>query len=203
MSTYLRGVEMPLPEGERLLWQGSPNWKALAIHAFHVRKIAIYFGLLLIVAAIAARGAPDAARQFRSSAMWLTLGGVTAVAFVGLVAKLAARTTLYAITERRLVMKIGIALPVVLNVPLRVIDSIAMKRYPSGHGNVAIRLEGDVRVAFAVLWPHARAWHLRHPQPLLRDVDDVAAVASVLDGAVRATLEPEVELIETSSGHAA
>ncbi|MFN6997976.1 MAG: molybdenum cofactor biosynthesis protein MoaE [Aquincola tertiaricarbonis] len=30
-----------------MLWQGSPQWAALAISAFHVRKVAIYFALIL------------------------------------------------------------------------------------------------------------------------------------------------------------
>jgi hypothetical protein len=57
-----------------------------------------------------------------------------------------------------------------------------------------------------VLWPHARPFRLRHPEPLLRAIDDVAAVAAILERALRATLP---ELASTSapatatSGHAA
>jgi len=43
------GLPAPLPQGETVLWQGSPDWRQLALHAFHVRKIAIYFGLMLAV----------------------------------------------------------------------------------------------------------------------------------------------------------
>ena len=41
------GLPEPLPAGERLLWQGSPAWRALAADALHWRKIALYFVLLL------------------------------------------------------------------------------------------------------------------------------------------------------------
>ena len=35
------GLPADLPEGERLLWQGSPAWMSLAVRAFHIRKVAI------------------------------------------------------------------------------------------------------------------------------------------------------------------
>jgi len=40
------GLPEDLPTGERLLWQGAPDWKLLAVRVFHVRAIAIYFALL-------------------------------------------------------------------------------------------------------------------------------------------------------------
>ena len=46
------GLPSALPKGERVVWQGAPDWKRLAIHAFHVRKVALYFALMLAVQAI-------------------------------------------------------------------------------------------------------------------------------------------------------
>jgi len=46
------GLPSALPAGERVVWQGAPNWKRLAIHAFHVRKVALYFAFMLAVQAI-------------------------------------------------------------------------------------------------------------------------------------------------------
>ena len=89
MTTYLQGVEVPLPEGERLLWQGSPNPKALALHAFHARKIATYFGILIAIAAIMAMGEAEPMKYFLGSAVWLFLGGVIATLFAVIVAMLA------------------------------------------------------------------------------------------------------------------
>ena len=34
------GLPEPLPAGERVLWQGSPDWRALAREAFHLPAIA-------------------------------------------------------------------------------------------------------------------------------------------------------------------
>ena len=38
----------PLPVGERVIWQGKPSFKGLALRSFHIREVAIYFGLLLM-----------------------------------------------------------------------------------------------------------------------------------------------------------
>lgn len=180
MSTYLEGVESPLPDGEAILWQAKPSRGALALHAFHARKIALYFTALICVSAFLARGEAAPLQSFLASAKWLVLGGAMASAFAYTVATLSSRTTLYAITERRVVMKIGIALPVVLNIPLHVIDGVDIKRRADGSGDLALRLANKSRVAFAVLWPHARAWHVRYPEPLLRGLRDVDAVGATL-----------------------
>ena len=41
------GLPEALPAGEKILWQGCPNWAALAVHAFHVRKVSFYFALMM------------------------------------------------------------------------------------------------------------------------------------------------------------
>ncbi|MEP7065064.1 MAG: photosynthetic complex putative assembly protein PuhB [Gemmatimonadota bacterium] len=200
-AVYLRGVEMPLPEGERVLWQGAPALAELLLHAFHARKVVIYFALLVALAAILAGESPAPLHTFLTAAMWLSISAVVACCFLFVFATLAARTTLYAITERRVVMKIGIALPVVLNVPLAIIDSVNLKPRAHDRGDIALQLAGDSRVAYLVLWPHARAWHLRHPQPLMRGVENAAGVGAVLQGALLAQLHAAtaVEQQESSS----
>ncbi|MEM1103487.1 MAG: hypothetical protein AAGH48_05230, partial [Pseudomonadota bacterium] len=44
----IRGLPEALPEGERILWQGEPTWRQLAVNVFHIRALAIYFGVLMI-----------------------------------------------------------------------------------------------------------------------------------------------------------
>ena len=41
------GLPEPLPKGERMLWQGSPEWRILARDALHTRQLSIYFAVLL------------------------------------------------------------------------------------------------------------------------------------------------------------
>jgi hypothetical protein len=101
-----------------------------------------------------------------------------------------ARTTVYAITDRRVVMKVGIALPTTINIPLATIASAAMRPGRDGGGDISVALTGDVRVAYLLLWPHARPWRLAKPEPTLRGIDDVASVGRLLKDALATAGNP-------------
>ena len=50
-SEPVHGLPAVLPPGEKLLWQGSPQWRSLALNAYRVRALTIYFTVI-----VAARG---------------------------------------------------------------------------------------------------------------------------------------------------
>lgn len=41
------GLPEVLPSNEQVIWQGSPDWRAMARHVFHLRKLAVYFGVII------------------------------------------------------------------------------------------------------------------------------------------------------------
>jgi len=108
---------------------------------------------------------------------------------------LSSRTTVYAITDRRIVMQVGIVLPATLNLPLRLVESAELKRFADGSGDIALTVGGEDRLSYAHLWPHARAWRLRSAQPSLRGLADVAAVGVVLRQAAGAVAEPGIRVV--------
>jgi hypothetical protein len=173
------GLPERLPEGERLVWQGTPDVAATAQQVFRWRWVAAYFALLFIwhLVGVADWSQPMAWRS--------TLGLAVLYGFgVGLwwaLAWLTARTTVYSLTNRRVVMRIGIVLTVTYNLPLRCIEAADLQQTNrDGIGSIALRLEPATRIAYLHLWPHARPGHLARPQPLLRCVPDAAQVASLL-----------------------
>ncbi|MDP3252345.1 MAG: photosynthetic complex putative assembly protein PuhB [Hydrogenophaga sp.] len=170
------GLPEPLPKGERMIWQGSPDFRMLAIHAFHVRKLALYFTAMLALQWIYLSADPAAplVRPLLTSAgmALLALGLLTTIAWFS------ARTTLYTLTDRRIVMRIGIVLTLTFNLPLRQVSGAAIKPQGAGHGDIALALSGSDRIAWLNLWPHARPWQLRQPQPSLRCVSDAQAVGA-------------------------
>lgn len=184
MSEYdtepIRGLPEPLPAGERILWQGAPDWWALAKRALHVRKVAIYCGVLLawqLTAAIAAGEAVAAA-----AVTTLTLAPL-ALAAVGILLGLAwlfARSTVYTITNRRVVMRFGVALPMTVNLPFRTIGSAGLRVDRNGIGNLPLALMGADRIAWLALWPHVRPWRVSRPEPMLRAVPEAVEVARLL-----------------------
>lgn len=178
----IAGVKEDLPAGERVLWQGAPAWRALALHAFHVREIAVYFALLSAVAAITAW----ADGQSVLSALLPAALGAVACALLTLLAWLSGRTTIYAITTGRVFLRVGIALPIFLDLPLRCIEGAELALHAKGCGDLPLRLEPSAHLAFAHLWPHARPWRLQRPEPMLRSIPEAKRVGRILGEALRA-----------------
>lgn len=181
------GLPEELPPGERLLWQGAPSWPALARRALHVNKVAFWFAILIAVQLSVAlsSGVPvtDAAKQ----AVWLALLGAVAVGLLALLARAFARSTLYSITNRRVVMRFGVAIPITLNLPFPKIASAALRTYRDGSGNIPLQLVPGEKVSYWVLWPHARPWHFAPAQPMLRAIPDARQVAELLADALEAS----------------
>ncbi len=173
------GLPGPLPEGERILWQGSPDWKSLALRAFHVREAAGYFALFMAWRAVAGWHEGGAATAADRALALLPIAAVS----LGLLAALgyaAARCAVYTITDRRVVLSIGVALTATLNLPLKAIQRADLKLRGDGTGDLSLALAPDVRIAFFKLWPHARPWRVGAPEPTLRAVPNVALAASAL-----------------------
>ena len=175
------GLPEPLPRDERMLWQGAPDWKRLAIHAFHVRKLAVYFAAMLAVQWLYLLGEPQAAllRPLLTSVVMATL----ALALLSATAWFSARSTLYTLTDRRVIMRVGIVLTLTFNLPLRQISGASFRPHAGGTGDIAIALKGEDRIAWLNLWPHARPWQLKRPEPSLRCLPEAAAVAARLQAA--------------------
>jgi len=181
-----RGLPAPLPAGERLLWQGSPRWQSLARHAFHVRKLALYFSVLLAASAIASYFSTGSLSEPAIKVLQLAALTGVALGILILLAWLSGRTTVYTITSRRVVMQIGIALPVTLNLPFRGIHAAGLRLHADGSGDITLALAPAGRIAYMHLWPHARPWRFAHPEPMLRGIDDAAVVGDILADALAA-----------------
>ena len=112
-----RGLPAALPEGEKLLWQGSPEWSSLAVHAYHVRKVALYFALLVLWRVANGIGGGHGADSVALSCAWILGLGATAIGVLSLLAYLSARMAVFSITSERVLLRHGIAVPMTINVP--------------------------------------------------------------------------------------
>ncbi len=187
------GLPEALPAGERILWQGAPDWRELALHAFHVRKLAVYFLLMLALQAAFMYGQP--LKLVLPSVMTSAMLALTALGMLTAIAWFAAHTCLYTLTNKRVVMRVGIVLTMTFNLPLVRIAGAALKPRGRGCGDVALQIREPDRIAYLHLWPHARAWHLRDPEPSLRCVPQAQEVGQKIMQAWRAA-NPQDILIE-------
>jgi hypothetical protein len=181
------GLPAPLPAGEKILWQGAPNWQTLARRVMRVRLFAAYFTLLIVWGVVG--GIADKATAYHVAVLALrlvALGGV-AVGLLALYAWLAARTTVYTITTRRVVMRFGIALPMTIQIAYPMIDAAGLHTWSDETGDIALTLKQGQRIAYLLLWPHARPWKFTRAEPALRGVPHAADVAQILGRALAAS----------------
>ena len=177
------GLPEALPQGETQLWQGSPDALLLARQALHLDKLLIYFGALLAWRGIGnAYDGTGAGDTLLAMARMLPLI-VLALGLVGAIAWLMARTTVYTITNRRVVMRVGVVLSITFNLPFAQIASAGFRQRGKG-GDIVLSLAGDDRIAYLHLWPHVRPWQLKRTQPMLRALADAQTVAQTLAGAL-------------------
>ena len=180
-----RGLPGPLPAGERILWQGAPTTAGMAVRAFHVQGVAAWFALMALVLGAGTAATGSLGRALTVSAPTLVIGA-GAIGLLMLLGWLVHRTTVYTITNRRVVMHVGIALPITLNLPFEQIDTAALHAFADGSGDIPLLLRDGQRVAYLHLWPHARPWRVGRPEPMLRSVPEAEAVAALLGRALAA-----------------
>jgi hypothetical protein len=178
------GLPEPLPPGERVLWQGRPDWRALAVDAFHVRAIGAYLVILLVVHVGLRLSDGGGVGEVARSTGWLAALFGLAWGTLLLMAWLSAAGSAYTLTDRRLVMRVGIVLTLTFNLPLRRLSAAGLRLRRDGHtGDIPLQLMSPDRIAFFHLWPHARPWKIGTPEPMLRCIPDAARVAQALQEA--------------------
>ena len=182
------GLPHVLPPGEAILWQGRPNWWGLALRVFHIRKVTIYFGILVAWQGLTAVWDGEGLAAAASAMLGVLPIAVAGLAVLAGLAALYARTTIYTITNKRVVLRFGIALPMSVNFPFRLVEGAALRDCSDGTGDIPLSLKGRDRVAYLVLWPFARPGRYRNPQPMLRALPDARSAAGILSAALKADL---------------
>lgn len=188
----VEGLPERPPEGEKILWQGRPNWWALAKESLNLYWLPGYFMLLAAWRFMTVIDQVTFGKALWASLPFLIMGGVVCALLV-VIAIVQARATMYTITNRRVAMRIGAALTVTLNLPFTQIKNADLDLRKSGTGTIALDLLGDTRLSYLVCWPHVRPWVMRHTQPALRCIPDARHVAGLLAEAAEARISvPQV-----------
>ena len=173
----IRGLPGDLPPGEAILWQGAPDAMVFARSALKTRWIGAYFTVLVAWALVS--GTPLGAL--------ITAGfGLLTVGLAYGFALLVARSTVYTITNRRVVLRIGVALSKCINLPLTKLASADLRGLGGKTGDIALVPLGPSMLGYAMLWPHARPLRFAPPQPMLRALPDAAKAAGILARAAAA-----------------
>ncbi len=176
----IRGLPGYLPAGEHILWRGSPDWRTLARSAMKAHWVALYFGGLVTWNLVNGLATSRPIDQIMVTAMFSLLAGTICVGLLVGYAWANARTTVYTLTNKRFVLRHGVALSKCFNIPYPTIASAQLKVNAKGVGDIPISLGGGAKIAYPHLWPHARPWKFVSPEPMMRALPDAATVAERL-----------------------
>jgi hypothetical protein len=178
------GLPQALPAGERILWQGSPSARLLAREAMHTRMLSVYFAVLILWRGATVLANGEGAVNALIAMAWLLPLAVISIAGLTTMAWLIARTSVYTITDKRVVMRIGVVLSITFNLPFAKIASAGLHSKADGSGDLTLVLADTDNIAYVHLWPHARPWKLSRTEPMLRALTDAKQVAELLAAAL-------------------
>jgi len=174
------GLPGELPAGEQILWQGRPSARLVARHCLKSAWIGGYFVVLAVWAAVSGLSdhLPTGGIIF-SIAVLIGLASVL-LGMIELFAWAVERTTLYTITNERVVMRFGVALSMTLNLPYQQITGVSLGALGGKSGTIALALAPGHRLSWLVQWPHVRGWRFAAPEPSMICLTDAKAVVDAL-----------------------
>ena len=174
------GLPGRLPQGETLLWQGAPDARTLLVRVFHLRFIGAYFALLIIASAITAARHGASAHAVSLVVLHRAYLAAALFALAGAYAWAIQRSTTYTITDKRVVVSAGLALPISFNLPFAGVEAAGLRVYANRAGDLTLRMVPGEKLSYFVLWPHARPWRMARTEPMLRCIADAAEVSAIL-----------------------
>jgi hypothetical protein len=179
-----------IPPGERVLWFGKPDPKSLWRRAYRADWVIAWFAAVAAWSFYSAQAAGGV-----QAGLFAALGAlglcVATLAILGALAWLGARSSLYVVTERRLVIKSGIAVPIFINLPFSRITAANVRVFGDATGDVSVTIADGQHVSYIALWPSARPLHFTKPEPTLRCVPQARTVAETLGRALAAAAGQE------------
>lgn len=187
----IRGLPDHPPEGEVILWQGRPAIWALTRDALAVWWVAGYFTLLAGWRMVVLADQMPLTQALWASLPLVILGGLVGGLLI-LSAAIQAHATIYTVTNRRIVMRIGAALTLTVNLPYTQVARADLDLRRDGTGTIALTTLGETRLSYLVCWPHVRPWHIP-TKPALRAIPEAARVADLIaEAAALRTAPPQV-----------
>ena len=178
------GLPEELPQNERLLWQGAPDFGSVLRGSFHFAKLISYFAALLVVQLVLKLREAVPAGDALASTAGFALLAAAALGLLALYVRLVTRSTLFTLTNRRIVLRTGVAVPVTINLPYARIEAADLRLYKDGFGDIVLMPEAGSRVSWLLLWPMVKPFRWWRVRPVLRGIENAEAVAQSLADAL-------------------
>ena len=172
-------VSRSIPEGEIVCWVGRPYWISLGFNVFGIKYLLLYF-IISAFYAISQIELVFSFRAFIGEYISFIISGIIASVILFLLAYFAAQHTCYVITEKRLVIRTGIALVFLLNVPLKNVISIDKQSLFRGYGNLSFKPQSKKRIPYSSCWPSVRGSSFLKPIPTFRSIANIEEIGRIV-----------------------
>lgn len=190
-----------LPAGERVLWTGAPEQRALARYFLRERWVLGFVGLscaLGVGDAVQHGGAGMLPRLIGVTTLCLLLATI-ALASIRFFAWRLAKSSKYVITDKRVFFNIGIVLRADANIPYSSVDGVGLLRRGDGSGDLMVTLSGTEEIPWLLLFPHMTWRGSRRGRPTFRALKDPQGAADAVVGALRAYPQPDIATAATAT----
>ena len=168
-----------IPNGESILWKGRPSLWGFSWNLFGLKWITLYLGILSIVS-VARFFASDFYTAFFFDFLPFFLSGIfVSIILIGLAAT-QPYSTVYIITENRVIIKTGAALSFLISMPFKKIKEVNLQKRGASIGTISFELLSEKRVPYISCWPSVRPWKFKRTQPAFSCIGSVDEVATIL-----------------------
>ena len=168
-----------IPNGESILWKGRPSLWGFSWNLFGLKWITLYLSMLSIVS-VARFFASDFYTAFYVDFLPFFLSGIFAsIILIGLAAT-QTYSTVYVITENRVIIKTGAALSFLISMPFKKIKEVNLQKRGASIGTISFELLSEKRVPYISCWPSVRPWKFKRTQPAFSCIGSVDEVATIL-----------------------
>lgn len=180
----IAGLPKALPEDETILWRGTPEKWQLGHQIFSTRWILVFFGILAVSSIFSGLNHGASTGRIVLTFSTMVFLGFAVTGFCMAWGWLIAINTVYTITDKRLIIRHGVTMPMAINIPFAKIATAAAKVRDDGTGDVSVALLDGNRVSLFAAWPHRRPWAWQGVAPALRCIPDASRVGVILHDAL-------------------
>ena len=174
-----------IPEGESILWQGKPSFWGFSWYFFGLKLLAFYLIILSVVFA-ARLTVTDFFTAFVVDFLPFLLSGILTSCILMALAKIQSQSSVYIITENRVIIKSGAALSFLISMPFKKIKAVNLQKRKGSLGTISFELNSGKRVPYISCWPSVRPWRFKKTEPAFSCIENVDEVATILRKSVMA-----------------
>ena len=181
-----------IPEDEEVLWHGRPDFRRFSLSALGLRYLMLYLLIVSLTTFFSNFGNLSLFLFLQMMFPYIICCCLAAIILV-MIGISQVIPIVYVITSKRIIIKSGLALIFMLNVPFDKIANIDKKTFSDGCGDISFKFMGNKRIPFFAGWPSVRPWYFNNPEPTFRCIPDVDVVAFKLANAAQSRISEKKE----------